>query len=342
MLRGIAAVAVVLTHLLISVREYGGSIWTKVPNFFLGNMGVDLFFVISGFVIVWVTKARLINYSSVSQFLLKRFTRIYPIYWVYCCFILGGRLLFFSLSYWEMAGINIPASLLLFPHADQPVILIAWTLEFEVLFYILFALTTYLAQKWAVPAFTGLLLGLVVSGLAIQPVYPFFQLITSPYLLEFLGGFCIGLLALRNRLAFGRTLIISGLVWIAVDSLILSPSLLENTPVTIIERLWRYGVPALFIVYGTLAWERNNQPRFPLLLIRLGDISYTIYLSHLLILSGLGRAWRLLALNDTWIAPMLGPCMLFAVLIWSNYAYQWLERPLITATRKWVRSRVKI
>ena len=87
-LRGVAVISVVLFHLVTIEKKYGGP-KTFLPDIFnFGMFGVDLFFVISGFVMIAVTRGKFQNTKQAIRFLYRRASRIYPTYWVYSILVL--------------------------------------------------------------------------------------------------------------------------------------------------------------------------------------------------------------------------------------------------------------
>ena len=116
-LRGIAATAVVMAHS-----------WSTV----MGTTGVHLFFIISGFTMVYASKSQFGNRSAVAPFLYRRFLRIYPIYWAATAF-------FIAVWGLHVKRISSITSLLLVMDNHTPIMDPAWTLIFEVMFYIIFA-----------------------------------------------------------------------------------------------------------------------------------------------------------------------------------------------------------
>ncbi|MGB6230274.1 MAG: acyltransferase, partial [Litorimonas sp.] len=170
-LRGVAALLVVLFHAASIWREGTGGAGLAGP-WDGGWAGVDLFFVISGFVMVWVTADRAGGARPAGRFLFDRATRIYPLWWVFCS-LMG---LYFLLTYGQPASpatladgspLSVFAcSLALWPLGDQPVLGVGWTLTFEIAFYALFAVLMLLRSRWRLPLiglWGGVLLYLLVT-----------------------------------------------------------------------------------------------------------------------------------------------------------------------------------
>ena len=147
-LRGIAAVSVVAFHLIPIEAKYGSG-ESILPNFFeFGMFGVDLFFVISGFVMASLTKGQFQNASNGLTFLYQRLSRIYPVYWFYSALVL---MVFFIQPTWVNSAqgnqINILSSFLLWPEATLPLINVGWTLIHEMYFYIIFTVFLFFVPE---------------------------------------------------------------------------------------------------------------------------------------------------------------------------------------------------
>ena len=189
-LRGVAALGVVLFHLLPFEAKYLPGATIVPSGFSAGRAGVDLFFVLSGFLAVWTTLGPA-GAGAAQRFLLRRVTRIYPTYWIYCIPLIAAGL-------GAPGGLfgagrpDLAASLLLVPNAAPPLLLVAWTLEFEVYFYLVFAVLiwTRLARRERILALAGWGCAVAVVRLALQPSRSdaVLDAVLSPLVLEFLAG----------------------------------------------------------------------------------------------------------------------------------------------------------
>jgi exopolysaccharide production protein ExoZ len=256
-LRAIAVVAVVCSHAFAT------------PH---GSSGVDLFFVISGFIIARVSRDR-----SALVFAKARFHRIYPLY-----LLAASPYLLWHLAQTELDGPRITATLTLWPiwagEYQKPFLPPAWSLYFEVLFYAAVAL--WLVSKRL--AVTGAAMLVLLALLRPSALTDF---LFSPIILEFAAGY--GLAKLRNfRLAVPALLL--GL------SLLFSPArefpahtMLDASEAAL--RAVMFGIPAVLIVYGALGTEKLFATRWAKPLVRIGDASYSIYLTHLVAVLGMGE-----------------------------------------------------
>jgi peptidoglycan/LPS O-acetylase OafA/YrhL len=264
-LRGIAALLVVVYHAraleLAGIARTGSTEPGLIHGVFAsGFAGVDLFFVISGFIMVWVTRRQPAGPFTSADFLFARVTRIYPVWWAGAALgtiymALSGGVALISSSGGAL-GADTPEfqyilkSFLLIPQPEHPVLLIGWTLIHEVYFYLIFALILLLPRILMPYALLVWGIGIVGASLAGLPT-PIAQnvltLVVHPMTMEFIFGAVVGII------------ITSGLVWRAgVITLIASLALvaalgLQGEP-TVYTLQWgrvlQIGLPCAALIYG--------------------------------------------------------------------------------------------
>ncbi|MEM9198626.1 MAG: acyltransferase [Pseudomonadota bacterium] len=273
-LRGAAAAMVVLFHLEVFVLPHflGLSLWDGLG---MGYAGVEIFFVLSGFIMAHVHGRDLGMPGAPGRFLWRRAVRILPVYWLVLLVVLSGRAaLGGPLPGWQ----TLLGSALLLP-VDEPVLRIAWTLSFEALFYLVFALVIWRPRfgRGLVTAWLLAVLASLVLPPPAQPLAPVAGLL-SPYLLLFALGVVAGRWWHRVPQGAAGSLVVLGVLGLlgiglgeALASLDLPKSL----------RTLLYGCSAAAIIAGLAAIGRSARLRTPRLLIHLGDASYALYLLHL-------------------------------------------------------------
>jgi exopolysaccharide production protein ExoZ len=301
-LRAVAALGVLVAHM------FGG----------VGQFGVDLFFVISGFIIVYSMERYYSRPGASLAFARKRLIRIVPMYWIATAVLLAHVLLTYpSLSAANMSVQQIVASLLFVPWAAPsgavvPVHGVGWSLNYEFFFYVLFAGAVILPRIQAVLAVTVVL----VAGALFTAIYPlplplgyWFQ----PIVLEFIMGMGLALLFRTGFQLPGWAR--AALVGLAIGALALNLGL---------PRVLIWGLPAVALVAAAVLG--TDVPRV-WGLSRLGDASYSLYLLHPFVLA-VPRIALGPELATTTPVVLLGgvAACLVAVL-----AYGWVERPITRA-----------
>lgn len=230
-----------------------------------GTGGVDLFFVISGFIIARVSQDR-----SPLDFAKARFWRIYPIY-----LLAASPYIVWSVIYGPFEAPRIAATLSLWPiwagNYQSPLLPVAWSLYFEILFYT--AVTVWLFSKRA---------ALIIAGacviLAIAQPSPATAFLLSPISLEFAAGFA---LTKVRKFPLAAVSLSVGLL------LLFSPfrgfegaTMLEPSQAGL--KLAMLGIPAVMVVYGALGLESLLSRRWAAPFVAIGDASYSLYLTHLI------------------------------------------------------------
>ncbi|MGO3743140.1 acyltransferase family protein [Kerstersia sp.] len=327
-LRGIAALMIIVFHLLPQMERMGyASYW---PGWLSG--GVDIFFVISGFV-MWITTAG--RQMTTLYFYQRRIVRIVPLYWLLTSIVVAVMLVAPHLlqstryDFWHVVSsyLFIPS---LMPGSDNqinPVLFPGWTLNAEMFFYFLFGLLLNLPERFrivALAAVMGILVayGSVVSGLsaATDPILVFYS---NSIILEFLLGVAIGAMYVKNKIpasaGLGLFLLAAGFLF-----LIFVPERFPDLPRAII-----YGPASMLIVIGALVLEASGKlPQWSWFVV-VGNASYSIYLSHAITLSIVGQVWRRMAAYQS-VANYLLFCLagVVAATLVGVLTYYIIEKPV--------------
>jgi peptidoglycan/LPS O-acetylase OafA/YrhL len=333
--RGLAALLVVLAHLHGIELKYCAT--DQLGLLEHGAIGVDLFFVISGVVITSVATGKFGQPRNAGTFLYHRLARIYPIFWIYTTLTLIARL-FNPLS--AVADHpSIVASYLLVPTHHDMVLLQGWTLSYELYFYFVFFLLLLLVPERIAPwllALWGIIVVATKIHIGLSPI-PIIQLLTSPSVLEFLAGCIIFHIYRRGRLhpSVGIFLLVASVLLFA--AIILYTAHIHATAYWIIDHPWGrpllYGTVAALFLMGAIELERTNIIRYFPILSSIGDWSYSIYLSHALVLG-------LIAQLATHLLPHQPSILLIsvigipAVVIFGKLSYIYIERPLLNRLYK--------
>jgi exopolysaccharide production protein ExoZ len=308
-LRAVAALAVVVFH----AAERSGL------NFVVGAAGVDIFFVISGFVMWTLAATRPV---STWAFYRDRLLRIAPLYWIVTLVMAVGALagLFPRI---RLTADHVIASLAFVPHRSPsngeiwPLLTQGWTLNLEMFFYLIFGLILFLPRERRLAMLTTTFVGLVLAGWYFRPEGAALVTFTRPIMLEFLYGAVLGKFWLDSRLP-GRS---TGIATITIASA--GFMMLVLFPKAANELL--FGLLATVLVTGAVSVERSGPIRHRPWLSYLGDASYSIYLWHTLAISVAGKTAEVLSLGalPTLVLGVVGGTALGVL------SYELIEKPLI-------------
>ncbi len=438
-LRAIAALVVVVYHIraieALTIAQSGlvspatglaepglvSGLWAN------GFIGVDLFFVISGFIMVYVTRDTGTGLRQARSFLFARIGRIYPVWWLFASVIA----IYFTIAYGAPVDIKQAAasqqqpishllkSYLLVPQPVFPVLGVGWTLVHEMYFYIVFAGALLLPKRWlpfVLAAWALVLIAGTFGGLHRGFAVDYTALVFYPMTLEFILGAFAGLLICSGRLWGGRMLLFVGALWLVAAMQFVAPPVGEDLAWIEFMLRWGrvlvYGVPSVIIVYAlaclekqdrlnacltalglaagfvfgcmvaggadlvwrvvssclgaafaaamVTVWMRRQTVKSHSLLLALaavGNWSYSLYLSHTLVLTGMRRILPFLGnvgenrlglpgplmdvlrlgspgYLDNWVFVILS---LSATLVVSWLAYRFFERPVARKFGGWRR-----
>jgi peptidoglycan/LPS O-acetylase OafA/YrhL len=332
-LRGIAVLLVVAFHLLANEPKYGRGFAILPPWLSIGASGVDVFFAISGFVMVSIARGQFRQSGAIPRFLYHRVTRIYPAYWFYSLIMLA---IFLAQQAGGTAArtVNLAASFLLLPQPELPLLVVGWTLVHEVYFYLMFALFLLFPERrlpWLLAAWGAL--AVAGRGLAGSLANPWMQVATNPLTLEFIGGAFAALACLGGRPRAGWLFLAGAVLWWSAGYGLAGA--LGHAPETSDWlRVLAYGVPSVLALYGLVALELGSGRMLPAWLVGLGDASYSIYLSHLLVIATLGRIWEKSGQTGVWTNALVLGAMVVSVVAFGLASYRFLERPLLALSRR--------
>lgn len=297
--------------------------------------GVDVFFVISGFIIVHAARPLYGRAHGRARFLAHRIARLVPLYWLatalYLAVILGAPALLGAAP--PLAPGYVAASFLFWPALSpegqpQPLYSLGWTLNFEMLFYLLFAVGLGWGRRAAFAFVVACLCMLVVARLMLSdPPMPL-AFWGAPIVLEFALGAAVGL-------ARAEGLRLSVLPRLCLAAAGLALLFVAEEP-TLLTRPLAYGIPSLLLVAAASLGNPNPVPASSRLVTRavaLGDASYALYLVHPFVLriarEGLSRA-GLFPLLGPWTAIVL---MIGLAVVGALLVHRYVERPLTRRAR---------
>jgi peptidoglycan/LPS O-acetylase OafA/YrhL len=292
-----------------------------------GRAGVDIFFVISGFIMVYIGWEKFGVHGAQKDFFIRRIIRIAPIYWFYTLLMAGLVYLFPQLVSQgkTLSAEHLLASLAFVPWANtvgdiKPVLSVGWTINFEMFFYLVFAMLLFFHRMYFVPLLSIILLGGFALGLVFNLDKSALHVATSPLLVEFLFGGLIGL-------CYRRGIRIQSSVCIFLAAF--GAGLLIITAFTALDeavhRTVKWGIPSALLLFGAVFLERNGNLSAPRLLNSLGDSSYSLYLTHVFVINAIGTFWA--ARIDGYYSLFI--CLAFLGSLFAGHvAYLFLEKPV--------------
>ncbi len=332
-LRAVAALMVVLFHLRGVELKYGqGSALLDVPARY-GDAGVDLFFVVSGFVMAMICDSRPSGPGEAASFLARRAWRVLPPYWIYTTIVVALMMWFPGQVNTSYADQSVFASYLLWPQQQLPVLTVGWTLIHEAHFYLVMAAAIACVPKRLFMHFLLAWSFIVIACCALlpTPANPALRLVVNPLTLEFVAGAVVGLTWRRLPSDVAYPSMLAG-VGMLVTAMVMMPA---EGPASLspVSRVCVFGTASLLILAGAVLSERRSETAWAprRLLTRIGNSSYSLYLSHIFVISAFGRLWQLSGLNQTplqhlaFIATSLLACVLVGCV-----SYRWLEQPLLS------------
>ena len=318
----------------------------------VGRSGVDIFFAISGFVMVYVTSSRL---RSPKEFILARIIRIVPVYWFYT---FGVMLLMvvaptlyrtneLSVRHLVLSLLFIPHHTAVVPDSILPMVKVGWTLIYEMSFYLVFALAMVVSFRRRI-AVTAAVLATVVAISALAGPFSAQALLndsSAAFYLHFYGyqivlEFVLGMLIAAYYL-HGKLPRLN--IWIGVAIVLLASAVMLATSqggdADVVEssnRLFCFGIPAAAIVLTVLLLENSGYIGKSNAFLLIGDASYSIYLVHMLPLALLRWAWPHLHMPETGVFwGIVFILVSFVVVVPCGIAsYLYIERPAMRYLRR--------
>lgn len=337
-LRGVASLMVVVFHLQAWDTAFGNPTPVVREVRWFGFAGVDLFFVLSGFIIAATNRRHFGRPAAVPGFLFRRAWRVYPAYWAAVALTVAA-------GWWlvdreghaaAMAG-WWPAWLGLVPvEAGNLFVPQAWTLSYELMFYAAFGALLCLPARAAAAALVGWAAVVAVAALRPAPRDPLAALPLSPFVLEFLGGCLVAWLTGRGERRGWRAAGAAGLVVGAAGAVVIQAQTRAGgvDPTESWARVPLFGAAGVLLVYAAVAAEGRWPRRVPGWLLRAGDASYSLYLTHHAVIMAsvilVGYAIpHSRAPHTLWLAGTFAACVAVGFAFHAG-----VERPLLGLARR--------
>jgi len=351
-LRGVAALIVVLRH----CWEYvGDNIHSELgTTLFMpgGTMGVDLFFIVSGFIMVHTTWDQRGSANDVIGFFIKRFARIVPVYFL--IMLIEVLVKHHGLHFFESVS-NIKSlikSMLFLPqgeiehtpyYGDAP-LKVGWTLNYEMYFYLIFGICMLFGRlRWfalaTISVLTLIVYPYVTRGEFSTNVYgiynfkPFYvNLITNPIIWLFMAGVVIGLIY-RSKFEVRNVVVLRAAVLCSVS--FAAWQYLSQYQMN--HGIFLWGLSLVPMVLCFTLCDKAAPIRPPEILTYLGNISFSLYLVHISVLTVLSK------LAAYFNAPFGGPSSYIAVtgasIAAAAVSHHYLEKRLSNVVRNWLQKK---
>ncbi|MBK5145415.1 acyltransferase [Budviciaceae bacterium BWR-B9] len=294
-LRGVAVLLVIAFHF----RVYLNGVYTQKDLgdilFSMGEIGVDIFFVISGFIITYSTMDK--EKSSPIEFAIKRFFRLYPVF-----FIVLSVMIYFDFSNIYTTSQIIKSYLLIpndynftGPWYGYNIIIPAWTLTYEIWFYMIFCISLCISHKYRTIISSLLLVGICSLSqfyfrgfIQIEPiikdafsysVLSNFVFISNPIVYDFIYGMIIAEIFTKAKDGFVKNVFsVSFISSVMLVSIAIIISGYNSGP-----GAEKWGLYSFMLVCSIALMSRVIEIYNGRFLIFIGEISYSLYINHMVI-----------------------------------------------------------
>lgn len=290
-LRACAAIMVVVGHSVLEVRSLVGDPGYLRP--FTHGFGVAVFFVISGFIMAYTTEEDFGSAQGRRDFIVSRLTRIVSLYWLLTTLLLVIALLAPSVLNSPRPTVPMLLNSYFFiplrnPVGDYfPILAPGWSLNYEMFFYVLFALAMFLPRRLGLHVLVGGLVAIVVVGALFPPDNALLFFWSQPCLLMF----ALGILIAQYRDALVRLGVAAASVLILLGTSLYVGFHFAG-PMNALGNAASSIVPAAMIVLGTVILDLRGKSLAPFSLVLLGDASYSLYLVHMFVVRAVRVVWN--------------------------------------------------
>lgn len=313
-LRAGAALTVLFFHAALGAGQHNT----------VGTGGVDVFFVLSGFLMFQLTSVE----PRPGSFIFARIKRIVPAYWL-ATFIVALIQLSGQTEHSVFSQTHLIKSLFFIPdfdpyrHQIYPVLIVGWTLNYEMFFYGTMTVSLAVPERWRLSLLGLVFAAVIVAGKTTAAPPVALKFYADPIIVEFLFGGALSLLYRERRLPPG---------WVGWVLIVVGALLMMSPEPSTLSRISAHGLPAAMIVGGVLSLEVERPVPQITAFALLGNASYSIYLWHAFVV---GVVYRLFG-----AAPPIFVLAMFGGVGVGLLSFQYLERPAAFVLDRLARPRV--
>lgn len=328
-LRGLAALLVVFYHIraleTLSIAANGLEEVTWMDRVFSnGYAGVDLFFVISGFIMVFVTKGAQTGFQPAADFLFARATRIYPVWWVFAgivaIYMAAAHGLPNGTDGWQTVSRSQPPvdyvvkSFLLLPQAEFPILGVGWTLVHEVYFYAVFALFMLLPRRllpFLLTAWAAMIVAGGFAGFSVPFAGTMRELVFYPMTMEFIFGAFAGLAVVSGWVWRPGVLALVAALWLAG---VINYHGIETSDTLTWGRVLWYGPPSALLIYALAGLDLKHRLAWLIPAAAGFLVAFFIYQ-----LAGLSEKSPALARQDAAVLATIVAALAMLAVLWTGW-----------------------
>jgi exopolysaccharide production protein ExoZ len=335
-MRAIAALAVAFyhTHVILSMPEYGGLDVLAATSGF-GWLGVNFFFVLSGFIILFAHGKEIGKPQTIRNYFWRRFVRVYPVYWIFLSLFIVAAMKGFGSHDIQFSGKQMFSVYSLFPVMNAPPLplKVAWTLMIEVKFYLVFAVLLA-SRRVGVAVMLLWALAIVARNCMAPPpdfaeIWPDYGML-SIWNLYFLCGMLACLAIPQIPSVLGPIVLAAGVALVIYTA---SDAPGQEFAMRMPPLLTKFAIAFGMVIAGAVICERRYNWRLPKLALLLGDASYSIYLVHSAVLSLVAQIYHKFAFGA--LPPLVIFFAAFVLAVGVGVgAHLFLEKPLLGLLRR--------
>lgn len=341
-LRGIAALLVVFFHATSNAKVILNKNFCF--NFFsFGNAGVDIFFVLSGFIITYTSYNAIKKQVNFLPFLRRRFVRIFPTYWIIISLFLLVQIIFpaYYKTHYHFTALNFFSTYFLLP-GHTMINGVSWTLSFEIFFYLLFSFAFLISNK-KVLFFLAVIFSLIIILFSVfnpQPANQYLGFILFPMNIEFFMGIAAAIIVRHITMKYYVSLIVLGTLLFLISGIFTDNNyyLLPDP----LNRVILFGIPSFLIIIGVVKCELVKKIKTHNFFLYLGEASYSLYLIHLPVIVAFYRIISKAGIQNNSLFHFLVFFVIGLICLFSILFYHLVEKHIIIALNQKQKKRVTL